>query len=392
MPAKPSKPRPDFPLYAHAKGRWAAKIKGETHYFGTWDDWQGAEQEYKDYLAGRAKGGSEPEGLTVKQLCNSFISSKKRLFESGEIRPRTFRDYFENCKRVVKVLRPQTLVSSLAPKDFETLRADFTKTHGPVTLCGDITCTRVLFKYADDTFKVRVNFGQGFRKPSKAVLRRYRKQRQPKMFQPAELNKIIREAGVQLRAMIYLGLNCGFGNNDCVMLPLSALNLNLKRGWIDFPRPKTGIDRRCPLWPETVKALKAAIAARPEPKNAEHSDRVFITKYGHTWEGKGKKEQGGVPSAVDNPISKEFAKLLKSDDVKLYRKGVGFYALRHVFQTVGERSRDKDAVRAIMGHAEDADDMSAVYNEEPIDDSRLRAVTDFVRAWLLSTAKQRQSA
>ena len=45
-----------------------------------------------------------------------------------------------------------------------------------------------------------------------------------------------------------------------------------------------------------------------------------------------------------------------------------------------------------MGHVEDANDMSAVYNEEPVDDARLKAVTDFVRAWLVSTAKQRQSA
>ena len=222
----------------------------------------------------------------MRQLCNSFINSKKRLFESGEIRPRTFRDYYDNCKRVIKVFRPHRLVGSLTPKDFEKLRANFVETHGPVTLCGDIICTRMLFKYADDTFQVRVKYGQAFKRPSKAFLRKHRKQLPPKMFQPAELKKIIKEAGVQLRAMIYLGLNCGFGNNDCAMLPLSAVDL--KGGWIDFPRPKTGIDRRCPLWRETVEALKAAIAARPTPKDESHADRIFITKYGHTWEGVGK--------------------------------------------------------------------------------------------------------
>ncbi len=56
--------------------------------------------------------------------------------------------------------------------------------------------------------------------------------------------------------------------------------------------------------------------------------------------------------------------------------------LRHTFQTIGEKSRDKDAVRAIMGHTEDPNDMSAVYNEEPVEDSRLRAVTDYIQAWL----------
>ena len=35
-----------------------------------------------------------------------------------------------------------------------------------------------------------------------------------------------------------------------------------------------------------------------------------------------------------------------------------------------------------MGHAESSNDMSAVYNEEAPSDDRLRAVTDYVRAWL----------
>ena len=58
--------------------------------------------------------------------------------------------------------------------------------------------------------------------------------------------------------------------------------------------------------------------------------------------------------------------------------------LRHTFQTIGEEARDKDAVRSIMGHAEASNDMSAVYNEKPVDDARLRAVTDYIRAWLFS--------
>ena len=80
------------------------------------------------------------------------------------------------------------------------------------------------------------------------------------------------------------------------------------------------------------------------------------------------------------PVSHETTKLLQ--ELKLHRPGLSFYALRHTFQTIGEKSRDKDAVRAIMGHTEAANDMSAVYNEEPVEDNRLRVVTDYVRAWL----------
>src|SRR4029078_13539760 len=119
-------------------------------------------------------------------------------------------------------------------------------------------------------------------------------------------------------------------------MPLKALDL--ENGWINYHRPKTGIDRRCPLWPETIKALKASITTRPKPRTAEAEPLVFVTKYGAQW----------AKETVDNPVTKEFRKVL--DETKLHRPGLGFYALRHVFETVAGGSRDQIAVDAIMGH------------------------------------------
>jgi integrase len=184
------------------------------------------------------------------------------------------------------------------------------------------------------------------------------------MFEADELIKIIGAAGVPLKAMVLVGVNAGYGNSDIGTLPRSAVDL--EAGWVKYHRPKTGIDRRCPLWPETVQALKEALAKQPGPTDPKDAGLFFLTKYGGSWH----KE------TEDNPLSEEMRKLLDSLDINGHRN---FYALRHTFETIGGEARDQVAVDYIMGHARD--DMASVYRER-ISDERLRAVTDHVRGWL----------
>jgi hypothetical protein len=56
----------------------------------------------------------------------------------------------------------------------------------------------------------------------------------------------------------------------------------------------------------------------------------------------------------------------------------------------GNVARDQPAVDRIMGHAERANDMAAVYRQEAGDDTmddRLRAVSEHVRTWLFPPKK-----
>ena len=121
------------------------------------------------------------------------------------------------------------------------------------------------------------------------------------------------------------------------------------------------------MWPETVAAIQDAIDRRPEPHDPENAGLAFVTKYGQPW----------AKEIADSPVTKEMRKLLGK--LKLHRPGLGFYALRHGFETIAGGCRDQVAVNAIMGHADAS--MSAAYRER-IDDERLVAASNHVRRWL----------
>jgi integrase len=381
---KPAKPYPDFPLFPHAAGVWAKKVRGKMYYFGPWADPDAALAKYlaeKDALHAGKKPRTDPQALTVKEAVNSFLNAKQELVDAGELSPRTWAEYKQVCDRLIAHLGKARLVADLGPDDFSPLRVKLARTWGPHRLAKAVQYTRSVFKHALDAGLIDrpVRFGPGFQRPSKKVIRLHRAGQGPKLFTAQEVRALIDGAlvvgtngpelvrpGKALRAMLLLGINCGFGNADCGTLPRSAVDLG--GGWVRFPRPKTGIPRRCALWPETVQALRDAIAGRPEPNDPADGGLVFVTKYGLSW----------TKGTSTNPVSQETAKLLRKLGIN-GRKGIGFYTLRHVFRTVADESKDQPAVDFVMGH--ESPHMSTVYRET-IGDERLRAVADRVRNWL----------
>ncbi len=376
---KPKKPYTDFPLFPHATGRWAKKIRGKQHYFGPWNDPDAALKKYltqRDELQAGRTPRSTSGGLTVRDMVNRFLTAKQYLVETQELMPRTFRDYHTTCELIIDHFGKSLAVSDVQTADFEKLRAKFAKTRGLVSLGNVVRMVRIVFKYAFDADLIErpIKFGPGFKLPSKKALRTVRNSRPRRMFEAVELQQILKAADQPLKAMILLGINCGFGQTDISRLPRAALNL--ETGWANFPRPKTAVERRCPLWKETIAALKSL--KRPNPKVESDAGLVFITKYGAPFVRI--NEKGTVIDAV----GLEFGKLLR--ELKLKRMGLNFYALRHTFETIAGDSRDQVAVDFIMGHAPGSDDMAAVYRER-IGNERLVAVTEFLHRWLFAKPK-----
>lgn len=366
---KPSKPRPDFPLFPHRNGWWAKKVRGQLHYFGkVTDDPKGERalnqwlDEKDDLLAGRTPRGHRNASLTVTDLCDRFLIYKDELLQAGELAERTFAGY----KIVTDLLVSKFghhVAAEMGPDDFQTLRATMAKKWGPVRLGNQIQVVRSVFKFGFDTevLDKQVRFGVFFKKPSAKVLRSVRTAKGKQMFKAEQIRKALEHASANMKAMALLAINGGLGNTDVACLPADLIDLD--GGWLDYARRKTGVPRRIPLWPETVEAVKAVLDARPEGQPL-----LFIGKRGVDYIGKNKGYR----------VHAEFAAALRKAKIT----GRTFYDLRRTFQTIGEGANDLVAVQHIMGHAFAEGDMSARYRQAPPSDERLLAVTNHVRGWL----------
>jgi integrase len=374
-PEKPKKPHQDYPLTSHPNGQWCKKVRGKVHFFGVWADPQAALDlwlfQRDDLLAGRlprqphdSRSGQEKNRLHY--LLNRFYTAKKAQLDAGKLSPYTFQAYIAICDELKSAIDRERSLDDIGPQDFEILRNAWEKRWGDERLAAEINRARTVFNFGwkNGILDRPMQFGDGFTRPSKKALRLNKAAKGPKMFEADELRRMIEAARQPMKAMLLLGINAGLGNNDVAQLPLTAVDL--KAGWCEFPRPKTGIMRRCPLWPETAKAIEEWLTIRPVPKDEPNAALVFLTVRGDGW----------GTNINDRPITHECRKLLDRLGINGNRN---FYALRHTFETIGGDSRDQVAVDAIMGH--DNGSMASNYRER-ISDERLQAVAEHIRRWL----------
>lgn len=402
---KPTKPYPEFPLFPHASGRWAKKVRGSLCYFGSWRDDPQGERAYKlweerkhDLRAGRIPKSRRTGDLTVDLLVNVFLDEFRKEADAGRKTWKSWRDYVATSKLIKAEFGANTSVAGLDETDFGALLARLKRDRSLVTWGNAVARVKTIFRFAGNTIFRRefsvspvkhVEFGNEFRKPPKKDLRLARKRKRDagqRAFAAREVRKLLEHASPAMRAMILLAINCGYGNNDCGQL--RERHIDWDAGMIIFPRPKTGIDRKAPLWDETSAALKVAIDKRPRARHPENRDLVFVTKYGNPWvmthaakieaEEDGSEEVVGG-GATNDAVGGEFRKLLNSTVVT--RNGRSFYSLRRTFRTVADKALDQQATRIIMGHEDESIDESY---REFFDDDRLRAVVAHVRGWLFS--------
>lgn len=372
---KLTKPYADFPLTPQATGYWVKKIRGKIHYFGT--RWCEPEDALAAYLRVRDElhAGLTPDSLSTKGdltldvAFSQYLADCEERVEMGELSSERFSKYRRTLGRVVKLLGPKKLVEALRPSDFTRVRRSFVEQFAADTAGGEIGRVRTAFRwlYQSDIIESEVKFGPGFKAPPARVIRMEQNDKPDRVFTSAEVLALLDRASDKMRAMILLGINCGFGNGDCAELRVSQIDLG--DCYVSFPRPKNGLPRESVLWDETAQVLQEVIDERPKPRERRFADYVFMSYRGQPFQ----YQQNGN-------ISQEFGKLTRACGV--HEAGVGFYALRHTFATIGRRARDQEAIDFMMGHVP-TNKVKAGYCEF-VERDRMEAVAAEVYAWLYS--------
>lgn len=389
MAARPNRNRPPrkpaWP-YGHivhlgadlSRNQWIKRIRGRVCSFGVLGDPRAALDKWlRDgpaLLEGRDPEADRGEGLTVHEVVALWLQSRQAALARGSTTAATMRCYVDTAARLVEYFPRSRRLAAVRPSDWEGLLG---AVPFGVTRRGNfVVWVRGVFKWAHESEVIDAppRYGPAFKGATAKDRRELRHRGGARLFTSAQVRALLDAAPLQLRAMILLGIQGGFGNHDCARLHRSAVQLGADGGVIDYPRPKSAIDRVVPLWPETRAALADVAQVRPAPRRAQDGGLVFLTRTGRPW-------VHGATDAVGQQFRRLVVDLGLANGHQGDGQGMGFYWLRHTFRTVAVGSADDHAICRVMGHA--IRGMAGVYVERvPV--SELRRVVDHVRGWLFN--------
>jgi integrase len=362
-----------FPLFLHATGQWAKKIKGKLWYFGK--DKQKAFEKYhleRLHLEAGVAIRSAPKPVEVQpsqgvQIGNGidlFLASCESRVAQGKLSKLSLIDYKLTLGLVTASLDRSITIQATQPVHWALVYDRIAKGKNATTINGEVARIRAAFSWLRKNRFIdrEPYYGESLNRPTKTQMRKARTASGKAWFDRHEIKSILKASRPSLKAMILLGVNCGFGNSDCAQLKIEWFDA--KSGWIDYPRPKTGVDRRAKVWPETLKAIDDWLRVRPKC----NSPLLFLTKQCNPW---------SDSESSDCQIAKCFRSLCIETGNHI--KGRGFYGLRRTCETIGSEAKDQIALDHIMGHIDST--MSGIYRQR-ISDERLEAVSEVIRDWL----------
>jgi integrase len=329
-----------FPLTLHPTGQYCKKIKGKIRYFGT--DKKKALEKYlaqATYLYGAQSLVQKISNnkMTLRQLCDLYLHYQNSRVLVGDITAKHYNDLTYSLSRFMAFLGQGCRIENISTLDLQNYKRKLQSSYPSVDRQNlHIGLMKAMFHWArkNDVLDSIPNLD--------AISKDRVIHKEKYTFNKKQIRKLLTATDVKMKAMIWLGLNCGFGCTDCSRLQWK--DIDFKNNRVKLARNKTKIGRNLPLWPETIKALKEI------PKSGA---LVFTTSKDHPWiRTTATTNDNGEPKYIcDNRISTKFSRLMKKVGIQA-PKGTGFYSLRRTAATMAARSGDPFAVQRLLGHVD----------------------------------------
>ena len=328
-----------FPLTLHKTGQYCKKVKGKMYYFGK--DKQLALERYLEQASLLHNNRSsiikkKSSDMTIGTLSELYLNQQMLKVQAGEITARHNADQKNCLNKFVNSIGRFVKVRDISTLDLQKYKRLIKKSYSAQRLNLNISVMKAMFHWA------KKNEILDFIPNIDIISRENVEHKQRFVFSSVQIKKLLDLADVQMKAMIWLGLNCGFGCTDCSQLKWSDIDFENSR--VILARGKTGIMRDLPLWPETIEAIKNV------PRKA--GNLIFYTKHGRPMI----SEKHIIMESTEkyssiNMVTTRFSRLIKKAEIKV-SKGTGFYSLRRAAATMAARSGDPFAVQRLLGHAD----------------------------------------
>lgn len=329
-----------FPLTLHPTGQYCKKINGKLYYFGT--DKKKAIEKYQgqaSYLHGNkgCRQKKSDDEMTLKELCDLYLQYQHLKVQANALTAQHHNEQIASLKKLMAFIGSSRKIEEISTLDLQSYRRKLQKAYSTAHRMNlHISIMKAMFHWVkkNDVLNSIPNID--------AVSRGRIVHKQRLTFSPEDIRQLLESADIKMQAMIWLGINCGFGCTDCGELKWS--NLDFENSRVKLPRKKTGILRDLPLWAETIEALENI------PRKGK---LVFYTSRGNPFVRTVLKAcaNGKTKYATQNTITPKFSRLIKKAKLDV-PKGTGFYTLRRKAATIAARSGDPFAVQRLLGHAD----------------------------------------
>lgn len=171
--------------------------------------------------------------MTLKELCDLYLQYQYLKVQANALTARHHNEQIASLKKLMSFLGQARKIGEISTLDLQSYRRKLQKAYSTAHRMNlHISIMKAMFHWAmkNDVLNSIPNID--------AVSRGKIVHKQRQTFSPEDIRQLLGAADIQMRAMIWLGLNCGFGCTDCAELKWN--NLDFVNGRVELARKKLG--------------------------------------------------------------------------------------------------------------------------------------------------------